>query len=110
MNDTTTTSIRIPLDQYIKLKTEKINLSQLVSKFLDDYFIETPEEFEITELELEIKNMDAQIETIKQNKLKVLSQLAKLKQELEEEEKERDIKNTAHVQSLKANNPLRYFQ
>lgn len=109
MNNTTTTTIRIPLDLFIKIKTEKINLSQLVSKFLQDYFIETEEDFELKELEDELKQIEEELSFKKNEQMKVLSKITKLKQELEEKEIIEDKRRTAEVQSLKANNPLRFM-
>lgn len=108
MTNNTTTSIRIPLDQYIKIKTEKINLSQLVTKFLDDYFIEDEEQFELKELEEEKEFIGKKLKELQSQEMKLLSQITKKKEELRKKAEEKEKLNYQRTMSMKAINPMRF--
>jgi hypothetical protein len=104
-----TTSISLEPHIYFKIKEEEINMSQLINAFFEDYFIETEEDLQLKELEEQRQIIINNIKKEQAQELKLASQIAKAKNKIKEEEKIRDIKSTAHIQSLKANNPLRFL-
>lgn len=93
MSNTTTTSIRLSLDKFMKIKSEKINLSQLVEKFLDDYFVETEEDFDLLELKKQEKNIAENIKVLKDEQLKLLSAIKRKESIMQDHKEELESQN-----------------
>ena len=104
----TTTSVRIDLDLYMKVKTREINLSNLINNFLGDYLIDDFEEFELKELRKQKEEITKEIELLKVKEINYLASINKKEEELRKHVKEVEEKNYQKVKSMQMINPMRY--
>lgn len=88
-----TTSVNIPIQQYLKIKEQEINLSKLVTAMLEDYFIETETQFELKEIEEELVTVDKEMKELEKKKIKLLANKIQTAKRIEEEEERRDEEN-----------------
>ena len=104
----TTTSVRIDLDLYMKIKTREINLSNLINNFLADYLIDDYEEFELKELKEKKEEVTKEIESLKLKEINYLASINKKESEIQKHIKEVEGKNYQKVKSMQMINPMRY--
>lgn len=106
------TNYSIDYEVWLYWKQQKVNISEMVNDFLKGSMLLKEENYERAEVELEIEEIKEQL---RKNNSELTNAHLKLAQisKAEEEEQQKRLKSTKEgeqwVDSIKANNPLRYM-